>query len=537
MKKLLMFFVAVMITGTLIAGGLVTNSNQSASWVRLPARNASVEIDAAYFNPAGLMKLNNGFHISLSNQTIFQTKTVENFYKGPGGMYGLKNNEYIGDVAAPLFPSVYAVYKMERLAFSFGFNPIGGGGGAEYKTGLPSFEMSASDLVPALASQNATDYRLNAYLKGASVFFGLQGGVSFKVNDWLSVGAGIRYVTAKNTYFGHLKDIEIELGGASWVRADAIMTNIATTATSTATNLQAAITAGLIGANDPISPAVAAGLTALGINPAGFTNAIAIGAFGQAATKYTGMATLLGDQEITEDSPVEQTGSGISPIFSVNISPSEKLNIAVKYEMMTEMELTNKTTSDFLVGFTGTGTPITMFPNGEKTPSDMPAMLSAGLDYKLGSAAKISLGTNIFFDKNANYGHKLDTDNNPSTPSDFVSNEDIIESNGLSLMAGLEYNLSDKLLVSGGYVWANKGVNSNYQSDLTYGLATQTIGIGGAYNLMEKMRINVGFSYTIYTGDEKTINHVFSATGQVIPALETYCKDAMIIGVGLDWSF
>jgi long-subunit fatty acid transport protein len=255
--------------------------------------------------------------------------------------------------------------------------------------------------------------------------------------------------------------------------------------------------------------------------------------FKGAAAKYTATATLLGDQE----ADVEQTGSGISPIFSVNISPSENLNIAVKYEMATKMELVNKTTKDLLLAYTALGQEITMFPDGEKTPSDMPAMLSAGLDYKLGSAATLSLGTNLFLDKGVDYGHKLDLDNNSSTPSTPVSNEDIIDSNGLSLMAGLEYHLSDKLLVSGGYVWANKGVNSSYQSDLTYGLATQTIGVGGAYNLMEKMRLNVGFSYTIYTSDEKTINHVFAATGQVIPALETYCKNAMIFAVGLDWSF
>lgn len=528
-----MIFVATLITGTLIAGGLVTNSNQSASWVRLPARNASVEIDAAYFNPAGLMKLDNGFHISLSNQTIFQTKTVENFYSGPGGAFGLNESKYIGDVAAPVFPSVYAVYKMERLAFSFGFNPIGGGGGAEYKTGLPSFEMSASDLVPALAaSQGATAYRLDAYLKGSSVFFGLQGGISFKVNDWLSVSAGLRYVTAKNTYLGHLKDIEVQLPGG-WTRADAIMTGIANTATATATNLQNAITAGLIGANDPISPAVAAGLTALGVNPTGFTNAIAIGAFGQVANKYNATANILHDQE----ADVEQTGSGISPIFSVNISPSDKLNIAVKYEMATKMELVNKTSKDLLVAYTALGQEITMFPDGGTTPSDMPAMISAGIDYKLGSSARLSLGTNLFLDKSVDYGHKLDLDNNSSTPSTYVKNADIIDDNGLSLMAGLEYNLSDKLLVSGGYVWANKGVNSTYQSDLTYGLATQTIGVGGAYNLMKNMRINLGFSYTIYTPDEKMIDHVFSATNTVIQARETYDKNAMIIGVGIDWSF
>ncbi len=547
MKKLLMIFMAALITGTLIAGGLVTNTNQSAAWVRLPARNASVDIDAVYFNPAGLMKLENGFHISVSNQTISQTKDVENFYSGPGGMYGLKENLFTGNVSAPLFPSIYAVYKMEKLAFSVGFNPVGGGGGAEYKRGLPSFEMGPSDLVPSLAaSQGATDYRLDAYLKGSSVYFGIQGGISYKVNDWLSVAAGVRYVTAKNSYFGHLKDIEVMLPGG-WTRADAIMTSIAGSASTAASSTTALISGGAgsltlaqaegLGIITAPERALLEGaLTAFG-SPTTVTISEADAVFSGAYAKYTATATMLGDQTIPEDEAVEQTGSGITPIFSINISPSENLNIAVKYELATKMELANKTTKDFLVGFTATGAPITMFPDGEETPSDMPALLSIGVDYRLCSAAKLSVGTNYFFDKSANYGHKLDLDNNPATPTTFVSNDDIIDDNGLSLFGGIEVNLSDRLLVSGGYAWANKGVNSNYQSDLTYGLATQTFGIGGAYNLLHNLQINLGASYTLYKSDEKTINHVFSATGAVIPALETYCKNAMIFAVGLDFSF
>ena len=50
----------------------------------------------------------------------------------------------------------------------------------------------------------------------------------------------------------------------------------------------------------------------------------------------------------------------------------------------------------------------------------------------------------------------------------------------MSLQGGAEINLTDNLLVSAGYVYANQGVNSMYQSDLTYGLATHTIGAGGA---------------------------------------------------------
>ena len=543
MRKLLTFVASVLITGSMFAGGLVTNTNQSAAWVRLPARNASTSIDAAYFNPAGLMKLENGFHISLSNQSIFQTREINNTYAGPGGTFGLNEHIYKGTVTALAFPSVYAVYKMDKLAFSLGFNPIGGGGGAEFKKGLPSFEVSQSDLVPLLAaSQGASAYRLDAYFKGSSTFLGFQGGVSYKINDWLSVAAGLRYVTANNTYEGHLTDIEVQLP-SGWTRADLIMTGIAAGASGAATSTSALVTGGAGGLT--LAQAQGAGiitalqraqleggLTAFG-SPTTVTIATADAVFKGAAAKYTATATLLGDQ--TADA--SQSGSGITPYFSVNISPSENLNIGIKYEMATELELTNETTKDLLVGFTATGTPITMFPNGALTRNDMPAMLSVGVDYKVSTGLKVSLGSNYFFDKTADYGHKWDDDSNSATPTVALSNSEIIESNGMSLQAGLEYNISENLLVSGGYVWANKGVNSRYQSDLTYGLATQTFGLGGAYSVNEKIQINLGTGYTLYKDDTKVVDHIFSGNNTNIQANETYSKGTFMVAVGVDFRF
>ena len=66
----------MLISGSLLAGGLVTNTNQSAMFTRLQSRNASTDIDAVYFNPAGLTKLGDGFYVSLNNQTIKQTQTI-----------------------------------------------------------------------------------------------------------------------------------------------------------------------------------------------------------------------------------------------------------------------------------------------------------------------------------------------------------------------------------------------------------------------------------------------------------------------------
>jgi long-subunit fatty acid transport protein len=534
MRKFLTIVSATFITGSLFAGGLVTNTNQSASWVRLPARDASTEIDAVYFNPAGLMKLDNGFHFSISNQIISQNKEVENFYKGPGDAYGLNESLFIGKVSAPIFPSVYAAYKLDKFAFSLGFNPVGGGGGAKYDKGLPSFEMTPSDLVPALGSQGVTAYRLDAFLEGSSVYFGFQGGVSYKINDFISIGAGVRYVNAKNTYLGHLQDIEVETPGG-WVRADDVLNGISGVATTAATSTTALVTAGagsltLAQAEQATiittqqRMALEAGLTAFGYPPT-VTIAQADAVFKGAASQYSATADLLGDQEVD----VEQTGTGYTPFFSINISPADNLNIAVKYEMATKLELENKTSKDFTVGYTPEGDPVTMFPDGEKIRNDMPAMLSVGVDYGATSKLNVSAGVHYYFDKTANYGHKLN--------GVYVDNDQIIDNNFYELAGGLQYKLNDFILLSGGYLYAKTGVNDDYQSDLTYSLTSSTVGAGGAINILENLRLNLGFALTFYDDGEKTIQHLFSPTQTNIPARETYYKDAMIIGVGVDFSF
>jgi long-subunit fatty acid transport protein len=175
-----------------------------------------------------------------------------------------------------------------------------------------------------------------------------------------------------------------------------------------------------------------------------------------------------------------------------------------------------------------------MFPNGEKLRNDMPALLTVGAELQL-SKLKLALGGNYYFDKSADYGHKIDHDIDGTTPTIHIDNSEIIDKNGMLVSAGLEYKLSDLLLVSGGYSYANKGVNSKYQSDLTYGLATHTFGIGGAVSLTDMIRINVGASYTAYMEDSKEVNHKLGAIN-MLPE-ETYKKKTMLIGVGVDFSF
>ena len=263
MKKFIATVGLLMCFGVVFAGGLLTNGNQSAQYIRMLSRNASTTYDAVYFNPAGLMKMENGLFVSVQSQTLFQTKTITSGYPY------LNSSTYEGEVKVPVFPTAFAIYKMDKVAFSLGFGPNSGGGSAEYKTGLPSFEKTISSLVPGLAGlskigQNVTNYKTDISFKGESVFWGIQLGASYKINDMFSVYGGLRYVPASNTYTGYIKNIELKVNG-TFKNASTYLTNeVAPTLTGMATQSAAAAIS-----VQPLIAGGAGGLTLAQANGAG----------------------------------------------------------------------------------------------------------------------------------------------------------------------------------------------------------------------------------------------------------------------------
>ena len=452
MKKLLSIAAAMFITGSVLAGGLVTNTNQSAMFTRLQNRNASTGIDAVYYNPAGLTKLGDGFYVSLNNQTIGQTKTVGNNYPFLEG----SPKDYVGNVSAPLYPGAYVAFVKGKLAFSAGFNPVGGGGGATYDNGLPSFEIPISSLKPLLTTMGltTTQYSADIFFEGTSVYFGYQANVSYAINEMISAAVGARMVSAKNTYNGHIKNIMI----------------------------------------NPTHPLV--NPTSALISATGFFTTI-----GQPV--YAGMTA---DREVE----VEQTGTGITPIISINVNPSDNLNIAVKYELQTTLELTTEVFNNKTGG---------IFTDGEKTIADMPAMLAAGAEFRPMEKLMVAASMNMYFDKNVDYDGK-----------DEEPNIDMIDKNFIEYGLGLEYGVSEKLRVSAGWVATSTGVNDDYQNDQRYSTNTNSLGAGIGYRITPMIDLNLGGQYTFYAEGTKDL-------AVAPPAIETYNKKTWIVGVGLDFYF
>jgi long-subunit fatty acid transport protein len=472
------------------SGGIVTNQNQSAAYIRMFARDASTDIDAVFFNPAGLTKLEDGFHLGLNYQYIKQNKVVTSDYMYLEGA----PTDFEGEINVPIFPSVYAAYKTGKWVFSFGWNPVGGGGGATFEDGLPSFEMMVSDLVPLLQSQlgqvdqgvilatgndpgfrNVTGYNSDIYFEGTSVFYGYQLNGSYEINDMISAAIGIRYISAKNTYEGYLRDVTID------------------------------------------APEAYGGTQA----PGDYVRVV------QAATGNAALAPLadaLDANAADIEVDVEQTGSAYAPILGLHITPTENLSVALKYEFAAELELENNTTVD------GSG----LFPDKEKTRNDMPALFSIGFDYNISDKLSVASGFHMYFDKNADYGRKLFDP--VAGESVHVDNDEVIDRNSTEFALGIEYMFTDKLLLSIGYLNTQTGVSEDYQTDLSYSQHSNTIGLGGRYAVSPAIDLNVGVGYTMYN-DARKIYTQYNTLGQALPTTEEYDKDNLFVSFGLDFNF
>ncbi len=483
MRSLLTTVSAIVISSSVFAGGLVTNTNQSALYTRLQSRNASTDIDAVYFNPAGLTKLEDGFHLSLNNQFIGQKKTVNTSYP----YFTTTPNDYEGKVSALFFPGVYAAYKTGKLVFSLGFNPIGGGGGATYEAGLPSFEMQVADMVPQLAAgltqidegvllntgtdphfRNISGYNADIYFKGSSTYLGFQFNFSYKINDMFSAALGVRYVNTTNKYSGYIDSVTIN------------------------------------------TPVVYGGVQ----SPGDYFRTIAALVPDQ-ATALNYQAGYL-DDATTVNADVFMKGSGFAPVLSVNFTPNDMFNVALRYEFKTKLEMTT-TVKD---GNDAEG----MFIDDSKSTADMPAMLALGVDAKPVAGLLVSGSFNYYFDKGVDYDGKTDV------------NDELIKRGFLEFGLGTQYDINEKFRASVGWLNTITGVNDDYQNDITFSLNTNTFGGGVGYKINEMIDLNLGGSYTIYKQGHKAYIHE-NLLHADIPVAEIYNKNTWVVALGADFHF
>ena len=366
------------ITPFLYAGGLLTNTNQSAHFIRMIARDASLQIDAAYTNPAGLVKLDDGFHFSFTNQSAFQTRTITSTFDPFAGFGGNGQKEYVGKASAPIIPSLQGAYKTGKWVLSGSLAITGGGGKATFNEGLPSFESTIATLPIAISAMGVpTDqYSVDAYMTGSSFIFGGQLGGSYAINDMFSAYAGFRLNIVNNGYEGYLKNIRIN------------------------PEYPANPNGGMMSASDFLT------------------------AVGQAE-----MAGMTADREINN----KQSGWGISPIIGFNFNYND-LNVGMKYEFKTGLNVESKTID-------GKDGGLPQFKDGVNTPNDIPALFTIGASYQITPKLLGSIGYHHFFDSDAKMSGDKQKHINGGI-NEYLAGAEYRINKMLLLSAGIQYTKS-----------------------------------------------------------------------------------------------
>ncbi len=472
-KIALTLAVATTIATSAFAGGPMTNSNQSAHFLRSIARGTSLSTDAVYTNPAGVVFMENGFHLGINDQMAAQTRTITSTY-APFAM-GAQNGgnptkEFKGEVFSPVIPSVHFAWKHNRLALMAGMGVNGGGGSLEFADGLGSFGRQFS-VLPGAVSQlgqafglSANQYDMNMYLKGNSMTLAFNVGAAFRITDWLSVAAQVRFSSTSNSYEGYMKDIAIN-------------------------------------PNAPALPAL--GMTGAMIPASVFFQTIA-GAMPDMAQTAGTYAALTSDHILD----VKQKGTSISPVVALAFHKGA-WDASVKYEfkMATELEIESAEVSAKDPVING------IFADGSKVKSETPALLAAAVSRHFGPV-KVTAQWHHYFDKDAE---------NSFSP--------VIEGNTNEYMLGVEWQISEKWLVSAGTQRTQLNMNENAYSDMNFSISSWSIAAGLKYQVCDLVGINLGVMPTIY--DEAVA--VGQASG--IDFKDVYKRTSMAWGIGLDFKF
>ena len=342
MRKIsLIGFVMLIVSIPTFAGGLLTNTNQHAAFLRMLSRGATIEIDGALSNPAGLAFLpNDGFHIGLSIQSAFQTRNIDASFMTYSGL-DLSNpaapvptvsdkpytKYYKGKAAAPVIPSVFAAYKRGDWTISGFFAITGGGGKASFDDGLPMFESLAmagifqSSVEKYKETQGQSPiltpnmYDINSAMDGKQYIYSLQLGLSYKITDWLSAFAGGRMNYFTGGYKGYLNaKLKQNYGGSELMK--------------------------------------------LALD-------------------------------------CDQTGWGLTPVIGVDAKIG-KFNFGAKYEFKTNLNIENNTKEN-----TDENGALAAFKHGVNTPNDIPSMLSVAAAYEILPVLRASVEYHFYDDKNA----------------------------------------------------------------------------------------------------------------------------------------
>ena len=490
-KQIAASLALAMMTTTAMAGGILTNTNQSIDFLRNPARDAAIGLDGVYSNPAGVAFLPEGFHLGINWQYAHQTRTIQS--TNPVFALGKKNNgattkTFEGVADAPFIPSLQAAYNKGNWSVQFNFSVPGGGGACEFADGLGSFESVVGSIANQLKPLGATGYDMDGYMQGRQYYFGFQLGAAYKITKDLSVYGGLRLLYGTATYKAKISNIMVNTEGG-YVDFGSFLQGAETTVDGGLTKVNAGI-AQYEAAGIPVPDA----LTQQKAQLEGTKQSL------NALQKYSQGVNLL----------CNQSSVGIAPVIGVNYRIG-KFNFAAKYEFKTQIHMKNEST----VNEASEIPAVNKFRDSEKIDEDSPAQLAVGAMWNITDDIRLNLGYHHFFDTNVNWY------NNAQDKLDGGSNE---------YLGGVEWDINDKLTISGGLQLTRYQLTDEYMNDMSFVVNSYSFGFGFNYKVADNITLKAAYFQTNY-------DHYKRTDYPQVGVSDDFTRTNRVLGIGCELAF
>lgn len=512
-----------MTTAPAMAGGILTNTNQSIDFLRNPSRDAAIGLDGVYSNPAGVAFMPQGFHLGINWQYARQTRTVNS--TDQLFTLGKKNNNnshktFEGVAEAPVIPSIQAAWNKGNWSMQFNFSIPGGGGKCEFADGLGSFEravgsiassfMAMDQLATALniyspaiytmaglpvptgtISTNGTKgYDMDSYMEGRQYYYGFQLGTAYKVNEKVSVYGGLRLLLGDATYKARISNIRVRTAanddGISFAsmlsnvavqnqeltpRAEEVMAILNNVPAAAMTDDMKTLKAGIERLTDPTTKKMMSELP-----------------------KYSQGVNLL----------CNQTGVGIAPVIGVDYKLNDHFNFAAKYEFKTQIRMRNEST----VFEAGVIDAVNKYEDEKDVNEDSPALLTLGAQYSPINEVRLNVGGHYYFDKQARW---------------YNDSQDKLDHNSYELSAGAEWDVNDHLTISLGGQITRYGLTDEYMNDISFVVNSYSVGFGANYKVCDNVKVKAAFFQTEYGNYKRTT-----------PTTDSFTRTNRVLGIGCD---
>lgn len=456
MKKYLLL--SLILSATTYTASLDHIQTYSPDYLANQAQTGMTNAVSAYYNPAGLTRLEEGKYVHAGLQYAFGYEKMS--YKNKG--HKAKLSQFL--------PNISLSSVDNNGAYFMTFGGLGGGGELTYKNGVSGLDVAIDEF--NLTGLGLKDNGTN--VTGSSEYEQLTLGRAFNVDEKLSFSVAGRVIHGTRNLKGDLK-VSINEKEFNPGKFKAFSKNKAKEAYIKEIENK-------VHSREKAQQIFKANETKFDKEFENKFNA----KISSKEMEYVLKNGLSGDINAKR----EAWGYGFQ--LGVNYKASEKLNLAARYDSRVKLNFKTKGNENKLPskGIIGKDIGFSTFYPEYVTDirRDLPAILAVGASYKATDKWLVSTAGNFYFNHHA----KMDRINGKGTAY----------KNGWELALGNEYKLNDKITLIGSINYARTGANKKTYSDVEYALNSITLGTGVRYKYDETLDLTASLCHFIYEGAE-----------------------------------